>query len=138
MTYDINARRAQRLEATGGEHWPIVLDGQTYNLPREIPWELIEKIDEIQAADSAEGLRAIFAVLLHGQDFPLKRLSVPDMADLMDSYMQEAGITLGESGPSPSSSASTARPSKPTSKRSTGSRSRTSTAARSRGGASKS
>src|SRR6185503_9904319 len=109
MTYDINAQRANRLEAVGGEHWPFTLDGTTYNLPREIPWEIAERLDELEAADGADGLREIFKILLGDQDFPLKRLSAPDMAELLNAYMEEAGVTLGESEPSPSSSNRAAR-----------------------------
>lgn len=138
MTYDINHARAARLEAVGGEFWPVVLDGATYRLPREIPWELAEKIDALDAMSGTDGIRAILGILTDGQDFPLQRLSAPDLAELLSAYMQEVGANLGESEPSPNSSESTARPSKPTSKRTTKSTSRTSGAARSAGGASKS
>lgn len=137
MTYDINAARAQRLEAVGGEHWHVDFDGVTYRMPREVPWELAEKLGTLDAMTGADGIRAILSILLDGQDFPLKRLSAQDLAELLTAYMAEVGATLGESEPSSSSSKSTARPSKRTSKRSTASSSRSSTAARSAGGASK-
>lgn len=138
MTYNINAVRAARLEAVGGEHWPVELDGTTYRLPREIPWELAERIDELDAMTGTEGIRAILAILTEGQDFPLNRLSPQDLAELLSTYMQEVGANLGESETSSDSSKSTARRSKPTSKRSTASTSRASGKARSAGGASKS
>jgi hypothetical protein len=138
MTYSINAARAQRLEAVGGEHWPFELDGTVYRLPREIPWELAEKLEQLKAMDGPEGISAILAILLGDQDLPTARLSPQDMGELLSTYMDEVGATLGESGTSPDSSGSTARPSKPTSKRSTASTSKRSTAARSAGGASKS
>lgn len=129
MTYDINAERARRLEAVGGEHWPIKLDGKTWNLPREIPWELAEQIESLKAADGVEGLRQILTTLLGEQadGFPLSRLSPQDLAGLLDAYMTDIGAGLGESQGSPTSSAPTATPSKRTSKRPTASRSRTST-----------
>lgn len=138
MSYNINAVRTARLEAIGGEHWPVELDGVTYRMPREIPWELAERIDELDAMDGADGIRAILTILLEGQDFPLQRLSAQDLAELLSTYMKEVGANLGESVPSSSSSESTARPSKRTSKRSTASTSRASGKARSAGGASKS
>lgn len=138
MAYNVNAARAARLEAVGGEHWPIELDGVTYLLPREIPWELAERIDELDAMSGAEGIRAILAILTEGQDFPLRKLSGQDLAALLSTYLQEVGANLGESETSSDSSQSTARPSKPTSKRTTKSSSRTSGKARSAGAASKS
>lgn len=130
--YDINAERARRLEAVGGEHWPVKLDGKTYNLPREIPMELAEKLNELKATDGAEGIREILRIILGDQaeTFPFSRLSPQDLAALLDTYMTDIGASLGELQGSPDSSAPTATPSKRTSKRSTASRSRTSTKAR--------
>jgi len=132
MTYDINAERARRLEAVGGEHWPMKLDGKIYKLPREIPWELGERMDELKASSGAEGIREILAIVLGDQaeSFPFGRLSPQDLAALLDAYLTEIGANLGESQGSSTSSAPTATPSKRTSKPRTASRSRTSTKAR--------
>lgn len=132
MTYDIDAERARRLEAVGGEHWPVKLGGKIYNLPREIPWELGERLDELQAKPGADGIRDILTILLGKQatSFPFSRLSPQDLAALLNSYMTEIGASLGESQGSSTSSAPTATPSKRTSKPRTKSASRTSTKAR--------
>lgn len=138
MIYDIDAERAARLEATGGEHWPLRLQGVDYRLPREVPFELAEKLDSLGTLTNADGIRAAFEVLLEGQDFPFGKLSAQDLEGMLNAWMGGIGISLGESETSSGSSESTARPSKPTSKRTTKSTSRTSTAAASRGGGSKS
>lgn len=131
MTYDIDAERARRLEAVGGEYWPVKFGGVIYNLPREIPLELADRLDELQAADGSEGIRDILRILLGdaADTFPFGRLSPQDLAALLDSYMTGIGASLGELQGSPDSSAPTATPSKRTSKPRTKSASRTSTKA---------
>lgn len=130
--YDIDAERARRLESAGGEHVPVRLAGKTYNLPREIPWELGERVDELMAKSGAEGIREILTIVLadQAQEFPFGRLSPQDLAGVLDHYMNELGTSLGESQGSPTSSAPTATPSKRTSKPRTKSPSRASTKAR--------
>jgi hypothetical protein len=130
--YDVNAERARRLEAAGGEHVPIKLDGTVYKLPREIPLELAERVEELKASSGADGIREILAIVLgeQAEEFPFSRLSAPDLAGVLNHYLAELGTSLGELQGSPTSSAPTATPSKRTSKPRTKSGSRTSTKAR--------
>lgn len=130
--YDVNAERASRLEAVGGEHVPIKLNGVVYNLPREIPWELADRVDELRAEPGAEGIRQILTIALGDQaaEFPFGHLSGQDLAGVLNHYMAELGTSLGELQGSPTSSAPTATPSKRTSKPRSKSGSRTSTKAR--------
>lgn len=130
--YDIDAERARRLESVGGEHVPIKIAGTVYNLPREIPWELAERVEELRAKPGADGIREILVITLGDQapSFPFGRLSGQDLAGVLNHYLTELGTSLGELQGSPTSSAPTATPSKRTSKPRTKSSSRTSTKAR--------
>lgn len=134
MAYDINAARAAR-----GETWDVVLDDITYHMRREVPMELLERVEELEATPGVAGIVAILKILLEDEadSFPFSSLSPQDIIGLFDAYRAEVAPDLGESSPSPSSSKSTARRSTQTSKRSTASTSRTRTAAGSRRGASK-
>lgn len=139
MTYSIDAARAQRFEATG-EDFKFEYGGKPFTLPRELPVDAIEALAAIEATDSILALRQALAALLGKQAARLDigRLSAEDIEGLLEAWSTEVGISLGESAPSSSSSPSTARRSKPTSRRPTASTSRASGKARSAGGASKS
>jgi len=139
MTYSVDDARAARIEAAGGP-FEFVHQGKTWTLPREFSIDAAEAVDALPGMDSIPGLRALLSALLgeQAEGFNVGSLSGQDLEGLIDAYFDHAGIRLGESSPSPSSSASTARRSKPTSKRSTASTSRASGKARSAGGASKS
>jgi hypothetical protein len=134
LTYNIDAERARRAEAAGGTHWPFEFGGTEYRLPREIPFGVAGSLEELSTGDKP----ALFAMQAALQDllgeqaehFPFKQLSLPDFEGVFEAYFTELGTSPGESQGSPASSATTATPSKQTSKRSTASRSRTSTKAR--------
>lgn len=131
--YDVDAERRRRLEAAGGEHWPMKLGGKVYKLPREFPMELADEIEELKAAAGADGIRQILTICLgeeQAAEFPFGRLSAPDLTALLEAYMNGIGADLGELQGSPTSSAPTATPSKRTSKPRTKSTSRTSTKGR--------
>lgn len=135
MTYDIDAERARRAEAAGGTHWFFKLGGAEYQLPREIPFGIAGSLEELTSGDKP-ALFAMQAALkdLLGKEqakrFPFETLSLPDFEGVFEAYFTELGTSPGELQGSPASSATTATPSKRTSKRSTASRSRTSTKAR--------
>lgn len=139
MTYSVDAARAQRIEALGGE-FEFEHGGQVFTLPREFSLDVAEAVEALPTMDSLPGMRKLLTALLGEQATrcDVGTLSGQDMEALFDAYFDHTGIRLGESAPSPSSSKSTARRSKPTSKRSTASTSRASGKARSAGGASKS
>jgi len=130
--YDVDAERARRTEAAGGPDWPFKFGGKKWTLPRELPFEMIEKVEGLGNTFTPEVVSVVFRQLLGKQvsTFPFGSMSVQDMLSLFNRYQNEVSVSLGESETSPSSSGSTATPSKPTSKRPTASRSRTSTKAR--------
>lgn len=134
MTYDVDTERARRAEAAGGTHWDFTLGGETYLLPREIPYEIAEKLEALDGnSPTLIVMRTAMQDLLgkeQAKRFPFGPLSLPDYEGIFEAYFTAMGAGLGESRGSSASSATTATPSKRTSKRSTASRSRTSTPAR--------
>lgn len=96
--YDVNAARAQRLEALG-ERWEFEIDGEVFSLPTELPRASVGKLGELDPAD----LDGLLAVLLGEEQ--LKRLdqhelSVQDIQAVLEAYGRETGMALGESGAS--------------------------------------
>jgi hypothetical protein len=96
--YDVNAARAQRLEALG-ERWEFELDGQVFSLPIELPRQAVADLGRLDPSD-LDGL----LVLLLGDD-QFKRFgehvtTVQDVQALLEAYGQGTGMSLGESSAS--------------------------------------
>lgn len=99
--YNVNASRAQRLEARG-ERWEFELDGDLFSLPTELPRDAVAKLAALDPAD----LDGLLALLLGEEQF--KRFgehatSVQDIQALLEAYGRDTGMTLGESSASTSS-----------------------------------
>lgn len=100
-TYNVNAARAQRLEALG-ERWEFELDGEAFSLPTELPRDAVTRLAELDPSD----LDGLLLVLLGDEQF--KRLgehflSVQDVQALLEAYGRDTGMALGESSASTSS-----------------------------------
>ncbi len=96
--YDVNAARAQRLEALG-ERWEFMLDDELFSLPTELPRDAVRALSALDPAD----LDGLLALLLGDEQF--KRLgehatSVQDIQALLEAYGRETGMSLGESSAS--------------------------------------
>jgi hypothetical protein len=96
--YNVNAVRAQRLEALG-ERWEFELDGEAFSLPTELPRDAVNKLTELDGSD----LDGLLGVLLGEEQ--LKRLgehevSVQDIQALLEAYGKDTGMALGESSAS--------------------------------------
>jgi hypothetical protein len=96
--YNVNATRAQRLEALG-ERWEFEVDGELFTLPTELPRAIVGKLATLDAAD----LDGLLTLLLGDEQF--KRLdehamSVQDVQALLEAYGRDTGMTLGESAAS--------------------------------------
>lgn len=96
--YDVNAARAQRLEATG-EHWEFELDGEVFTLPIEMPREVVKTLASLDPSD----LDGLLAALLGDEQF--KRFSqhatsVQDIQALLEAYGRDTGMSVGESSAS--------------------------------------
>jgi hypothetical protein len=99
--YNVNAVRAQRLEALG-ERWEFEVDGELFGLPTELPRAIVGKLADLDASD----LDGLLTLLLGDEQF--KRLdehamSVQDIQALLEAYGKDTGMTLGESAASTSS-----------------------------------
>lgn len=96
--YNVNAARAQRLEARG-ERWEFEIDGELFWLPTELPRQVVGKLADLDQSD-LDGL----LTLLLGEE-QVKRLdehnmSVQDIQALLEAYGRDTGMTLGESSAS--------------------------------------
>jgi hypothetical protein len=96
--YNVNAARAQRLEAHG-ERWEFEIDDDLFWLSTELPRQVVGKLAELDQSD-LDGL----LTLLLGEE-QVKRLdehnvSVQDIQALLEAYGRDTGMTLGESSAS--------------------------------------
>ena len=96
--YDVNAARAQRLEARG-EQWEFELDGEAFSLPIELPRRAVPQLAALGPAD-LNGL----LVLLLGEEqfkrFDAHETTVQDVQALLEAYARDTGMALGESSAS--------------------------------------
>jgi hypothetical protein len=96
--YDVNAARAQRLEALG-ERWEFELDGEMFGLPTELPRQAVRDLATLDPTD----LDGLLTLLLGEEQF--KRFcehltTVQDVQALLEAYGRETGMSLGESSAS--------------------------------------
>lgn len=96
--YNVNAARAQRLEAHG-ERWEFEIDGDAFSLPTELPRQVVRQLADLDQSD-LDGL----LTLLLGEE-QVKRLdehtvSVQDIQALLEAYGRDTGMSLGESSAS--------------------------------------
>ena len=93
-TFNVNAARAQRLEALGLS-WKFEVDGETFSLPTEIPRRSAKTLAALDDND-LDGLLA----LLMGQEqydrFCEHDVSVQDISAILTAYGEETGLGLGE------------------------------------------
>ncbi len=126
MAVDLDAARAARREAKG-EAPKVVFGGETFDLPIEMPFEIVEELGRLQSAgeDGTLAGQAVLAVvhLLMGDQykaFMAHRPSMDDLTELANGAMKEYGFGPGESRASRRSLRATPSPSKRTSNGSTG------------------
>ncbi|MCX4455647.1 hypothetical protein OOK58_27065 [Streptomyces sp. NBC_01728] len=92
--FDVNAARAQRLEALGRE-WTFELDGDSFELPTELTRATAHKLRDLDDKD-VDGL---LRLLLGEQQFArFEKLDVTmqDIAAILEAYGKETGLGLGE------------------------------------------
>ncbi|MEU9603014.1 hypothetical protein [Streptomyces sp. NPDC048057] len=92
--FDVNAARAQRLEARG-RTWSFDLDGEAFTLPTELSRATAKALRKLDDND-VDGLLA----LLMGEEqfarFEEYDLSMQDVAAVLEAYGKETGLGLGE------------------------------------------
>ncbi|MGY0485683.1 hypothetical protein [Streptomyces sp. WG-D5] len=92
--FDVNAARAQRLEALG-RTWSFQLDGDTFELPTELGRATARKLRDLDDND-VDGL---FRLLLGDQQFARFEqhdITMQDIAAILEAYGKETGLGLGE------------------------------------------
>ncbi|MFD7132378.1 hypothetical protein [Streptomyces sp. NPDC059894] len=92
--FDVNAARAQRLEALG-RTWSFELDGDTFTLPTELTRATARALRELDDND-VDGLLG----LLMGEEqfarFAQHEITMQDIAAILEAYGKETGLGLGE------------------------------------------
>ena len=92
--FDVNAARAQRLEALGRD-WSFNLDGDRFTLPTELTRTTARKLRDLDDNDVDGLLR-----LLLGEEqfarFERHDVTMQDIAAILEAYGKETGLGLGE------------------------------------------
>ncbi|MDX3454332.1 hypothetical protein PV396_20700 [Streptomyces sp. ME02-8801-2C] len=93
-SFDVNAARAQRLEALG-RTWSFNLDGDTFTLPTELSRATAKALRKLDDND-VDGLLE----LLMGEEqfarFERHEVTMQDIAAILEAYGKETGLGLGE------------------------------------------
>ncbi|KUL45364.1 hypothetical protein ACFV27_16215 [Streptomyces antimycoticus] len=92
--FNVNAARAQRLEALGLT-WDFEVDGETFSLPTEIPRRSAHTLAELKDND-LDGLLALLMGEEGYQRLCQHEVSVQDIAAILEAYGQDTGLGVGE------------------------------------------
>ncbi|MEU5973618.1 hypothetical protein [Streptomyces sp. NPDC047315] len=92
--FDVNAARAQRLEARG-RTWSFDLDGETFTLPTELSRATAKALRKLDDND-VDGLLALLMGDEQFARFEEYELSMQDVAAVLEAYGKETGLGLGE------------------------------------------
>jgi hypothetical protein len=99
MAFDLNAARAQRLEARG-ERFSFTVDGEDFSLPTELD---ITALDKMKALDQSD-VKGVLGVLMDDpaavERLLTHKLSLQDFKALLDAWREETGAGVGEGSPS--------------------------------------
>ncbi|WP_306318397.1 MULTISPECIES: hypothetical protein [unclassified Streptomyces] len=92
--FDVNAARAQRLEALG-HAWSFQLDDDRFELPTELGRATARKLRDLDDND----IDGLFRLLLGDKQFArFERhdITMQDIAAILEAYGKETGLGLGE------------------------------------------
>lgn len=92
--FNVNAARAQRLEALGQE-WEFEVDEEVFRLPTEFPRSIAKQIAGLEDND-IDGLLALLMGADQFERFCKHEVSVQDVSAILEAYGNETGMTLGE------------------------------------------
>lgn len=92
--FNVNAARAQRLEALGKE-WEFEVDTDVFRLPTEFPRSIAKQIASLEDND-IDGLLALLLGPEQFERFCKYDVSVQDVSAILEAYGSETGMTLGE------------------------------------------
>ena len=92
--FNVNAVRAQRLEALGLT-WDFEVDGETFSLPTEMPRRSARTLAELEDND-IDGLLALLLGKEQYDRFCEHAVSIQDISAILNAYGQETGLGVGE------------------------------------------
>ncbi|MFF3659476.1 hypothetical protein [Streptomyces olivochromogenes] len=92
--FDVNAARAQRLEALGRE-WTFELDGDSFKLPTELTRATARELRDLDDND-VDGLLRLLLGEQQFARFEKHDVTMQDIAAILEAYGKETGLGLGE------------------------------------------
>ncbi|MGI5481261.1 hypothetical protein [Streptomyces lavendofoliae] len=93
-SFNVNAARAQRLEALG-RAWTFELDEQSFQLPTELTRATARKLRELDDNDVDGLLRLLLGEQQYAR-FDRLDVTMQDIAAILEAYGKETGLGLGE------------------------------------------
>ncbi|MFD7897487.1 hypothetical protein ACFV0C_30290 [Streptomyces sp. NPDC059568] len=92
--FDVNAARAQRLEALGRD-WTFELDGDSFQLPTELTRTTARTLRGLDDND-VDGLLELLLGEQQFARFERHEVTMQDIAAILEAYGKETGLGLGE------------------------------------------
>ncbi|WP_066952098.1 hypothetical protein [Streptomyces lushanensis] len=92
--FDVNAARAQRLEALGRD-WTFELDGDSFQLPTELTRATARTLRGLDDND-VDGLLELLLGEKQFARFERHEVTMQDIAAILEAYGKETGLGLGE------------------------------------------
>ncbi|MFJ8821643.1 hypothetical protein ACIREE_07655 [Streptomyces sp. NPDC102467] len=92
--FDVNAARAQRLEALG-RTWSFELDNESYTLPTELTRATAKALRKLDDND-VDGLLRLLLGEKQFARFEQHEITMQDIAAILEAYGKETGLGLGE------------------------------------------
>lgn len=92
--FDVNAARAQRLEALG-RTWSFELDGESFTLPTELTRATAKALRKLDDND-VDGLLRLLMGEQQFARFERHEVTMQDIAAILEAYGKETGLGLGE------------------------------------------
>ncbi|MET7483166.1 hypothetical protein [Streptomyces sp. NPDC005538] len=92
--FDVNAARAQRLEALG-RTWSFELDTESYTLPTELTRATARSLRKLDDND-VDGLLRLLLGEKQFARFEQHEVTMQDIAAILEAYGKETGLGLGE------------------------------------------
>ncbi|URM90077.1 hypothetical protein LUW75_08835 [Streptomyces sp. MRC013] len=93
-SFNVNAARAQRLEALG-RGWSFELDGDTFELPTELSRTTAKALRRLDD-DDVDGLLRLLLGEEQFARFEKHEVTMQDIAAILNAYGKETGLGLGE------------------------------------------
>ncbi|MER5970263.1 hypothetical protein ACFYYR_24520 [Streptomyces sp. NPDC001922] len=92
--FDVNAARAQRLEALG-RAWTFQLDDDTFELPTELTRQTARNLRDLDDND-VDGLLQLLLGEQQFARFNRHEVTMQDIGAILEAYGKETGLGLGE------------------------------------------